>query len=185
MPFSVPGVLPACVYTLPLGTDVFCVFLLPEHPQPCPAPGEGAQGSNKCSPGGLCSTKHQLPAGEPSHLSLPSLWAPDIISASFGGQSTTLSSLDVQAMLPENLSHFYRYQGSLTTPPCSESVIWTIFHSPIVLSHTQVSAGLTSSSSLPAFPFLPSRDPWNRGALWASLTRSFWGGFPRNWNYRC
>ncbi|PKK24064.1 carbonic anhydrase VI [Columba livia] len=42
-------------------------------------------------------------------------------------------------MLPENLSHFYRYQGSLTTPPCSESVIWTIFHSPIVLSHTQAS----------------------------------------------
>ncbi|NXE68942.1 CAH6 anhydrase, partial [Calcarius ornatus] len=56
----------------------------------------------------------------------------------FAGQSTTLSSLDIQAMLPENLSHFYRYQGSLTTPPCSESVIWTIFHSPIVLSHTQV-----------------------------------------------
>ncbi|NXY16716.1 CAH6 anhydrase, partial [Atrichornis clamosus] len=56
----------------------------------------------------------------------------------FAGQSTTLSSLDVQAMLPENLSHFYRYQGSLTTPPCSESVIWTIFHSPVVLSHTQV-----------------------------------------------
>ncbi|XP_041316194.1 carbonic anhydrase 6 [Pyrgilauda ruficollis] len=56
----------------------------------------------------------------------------------FAGQSTTLSSLDIQAMLPENLSHFYRYQGSLTTPPCSESVIWTIFHSPVVLSHTQV-----------------------------------------------
>ncbi|NWS82755.1 CAH6 anhydrase, partial [Toxostoma redivivum] len=56
----------------------------------------------------------------------------------FAGQSTTLSSLDVQAMLPENLSHFYRYQGSLTTPPCSESVIWTIFHSPVVLSHTQI-----------------------------------------------
>ncbi|NXO81913.1 CAH6 anhydrase, partial [Sitta europaea] len=56
----------------------------------------------------------------------------------FAGQSTTLSSLDVQAMLPENLSHFYRYQGSLTTPPCSESVIWTIFHQPIVLSHTQI-----------------------------------------------
>uniref|UniRef100_A0A8C3QBI3 Carbonic anhydrase n=1 Tax=Geospiza parvula TaxID=87175 RepID=A0A8C3QBI3_GEOPR len=62
----------------------------------------------------------------------------DTISASFGGHSTSLSSLDIQAMLPENLSHFYRYQGSLTTPPCSESVIWTIFHSPIVLSHTQV-----------------------------------------------
>ncbi|NWS71329.1 CAH6 anhydrase, partial [Crotophaga sulcirostris] len=55
----------------------------------------------------------------------------------FAGQSTKLISLDIQAMLPENLSHFYRYQGSLTTPPCSESVIWTIFHSPVVLSHTQ------------------------------------------------
>ncbi|XP_074883411.1 carbonic anhydrase 6 isoform X2 [Buteo buteo] len=57
----------------------------------------------------------------------------------FAGQSTKLISLDVQAMLPENLLHFYRYQGSLTTPPCFESVIWTIFHSPIVLSHTQIS----------------------------------------------
>ncbi|NXU78957.1 CAH6 anhydrase, partial [Oreotrochilus melanogaster] len=57
----------------------------------------------------------------------------------FAGQSTKLTSLDVQAMLPENLSHFYRYQGSLTTPPCFESVTWTIFHSPIVLSHTQIS----------------------------------------------
>ncbi|XP_009989732.1 PREDICTED: carbonic anhydrase 6 [Tauraco erythrolophus] len=57
----------------------------------------------------------------------------------FAGQSTKLTSLDVQAMLPDNLSHFYRYQGSLTTPPCSESVIWTIFHVPIVLSHTQIS----------------------------------------------
>uniref|UniRef100_K7FPE1 Carbonic anhydrase n=1 Tax=Pelodiscus sinensis TaxID=13735 RepID=K7FPE1_PELSI len=57
----------------------------------------------------------------------------------FAGQSTKLSSLDVQAMLPENLSHFYRYHGSLTTPPCSESVIWTVFDSPIILSHTQIS----------------------------------------------
>uniref|UniRef100_A0A8C3KCV9 Carbonic anhydrase n=1 Tax=Calidris pygmaea TaxID=425635 RepID=A0A8C3KCV9_9CHAR len=60
-------------------------------------------------------------------------------SLPINGQSTRLVSLDVQAMLPEDLSHFYRYQGSLTTPPCSESVIWTIFHSPIVLSHTQIS----------------------------------------------
>uniref|UniRef100_A0A8C4WJP7 Carbonic anhydrase n=1 Tax=Gopherus evgoodei TaxID=1825980 RepID=A0A8C4WJP7_9SAUR len=56
----------------------------------------------------------------------------------FLGQSAKLSSLDVQAMLPENLSHFYRYQGSLTTPPCLENVIWTVFDSPIILSHTQI-----------------------------------------------
>ncbi|NXL90270.1 CAH6 anhydrase, partial [Alectura lathami] len=57
----------------------------------------------------------------------------------FAGQSTKLASLDVQAMLPETLSRFYRYQGSLTTPPCSESVTWTVFDSPIVLSHAQIS----------------------------------------------
>ncbi|KGL77886.1 Carbonic anhydrase 6, partial [Tinamus guttatus] len=57
----------------------------------------------------------------------------------FAGQSTQLASLDVRAMLPENLSRFYRYQGSLTTPPCSESVTWTVFDAPVVLSHTQIS----------------------------------------------
>uniref|UniRef100_A0A8B9IKH4 Carbonic anhydrase n=1 Tax=Anser cygnoides TaxID=8845 RepID=A0A8B9IKH4_ANSCY len=62
-----------------------------------------------------------------------------VVSLSHSRQSTKLTSLDVQAMLPENLLHFYRYQGSLTTPPCSESVTWTIFDSPIVLSHTQIS----------------------------------------------
>uniref|UniRef100_A0A6J0SSZ8 Carbonic anhydrase n=1 Tax=Pogona vitticeps TaxID=103695 RepID=A0A6J0SSZ8_9SAUR len=56
----------------------------------------------------------------------------------FAGQSTTLTTLDVLSMLPENLAHFYRYQGSLTTPPCTENVIWTLFDSPIKLSHTQI-----------------------------------------------
>lgn len=41
-------------------------------------------------------------------------------------------------MLPENLNHFFRYQGSLTTPPCYESILWTVFDTPITLSHNQV-----------------------------------------------
>ncbi|XP_066493289.1 carbonic anhydrase 6 [Tiliqua scincoides] len=56
----------------------------------------------------------------------------------YAGQHTTLKSLDLLSMLPENLSHFYRYHGSLTTPPCTENVIWTVFDSPIKLSHTQI-----------------------------------------------
>jgi len=31
-----------------------------------------------------------------------------------------------------------RYQGSLTQPPCTENVIWTVYPRPITLSHTQV-----------------------------------------------
>lgn len=41
-------------------------------------------------------------------------------------------------MLPENLAHFFRYEGSLTTPPCYESILWTVFDTPITLSLNQV-----------------------------------------------
>lgn len=58
--------------------------------------------------------------------------------STFTGQSMNISSLDVRSMLPENLNHFFRYQGSLTTPPCYESILWTVFDTPITLSHNQV-----------------------------------------------
>lgn len=54
------------------------------------------------------------------------------------GQSMNISSIDVRSMLPENMNHFFRYQGSLTTPPCYESILWTVFDTPITLSHNQI-----------------------------------------------
>uniref|UniRef100_A0A3Q3G257 Carbonic anhydrase 6 n=1 Tax=Labrus bergylta TaxID=56723 RepID=A0A3Q3G257_9LABR len=56
----------------------------------------------------------------------------------YAGQSMNISSINVRAMLPENLNHFFRYQGSLTTPPCYESILWTVFDTPITLSHNQI-----------------------------------------------
>ncbi|XP_045065266.1 neuronal pentraxin-1-like [Coregonus clupeaformis] len=56
----------------------------------------------------------------------------------YAGQSMNISTLNVRSMLPENLNHFFRYQGSLTTPPCYESILWTVFDTPITLSHNQI-----------------------------------------------
>lgn len=38
-----------------------------------------------------------------------------------------------------DLTKFYRYKGSLTTPLCNEVVLWTVFHEPINVNKSLVS----------------------------------------------
>lgn len=45
--------------------------------------------------------------------------------------------VNVSSLLPRDRS-FYHYQGSLTTPPCSESVNWAILKQPIQASPQQI-----------------------------------------------
>lgn len=42
------------------------------------------------------------------------------------------------SLLPKHMSQYYRYYGSLTTPPCSQAVVWTIYAVPIYISWSQV-----------------------------------------------
>ncbi|CAM3324131.1 carbonic anhydrase [Xenorhabdus nematophila] len=45
--------------------------------------------------------------------------------------------VDIKALLPEKLE-FYRFSGSLTTPPCSEGVIWMVLEQPVSASDEQI-----------------------------------------------
>ncbi|XP_061188853.1 carbonic anhydrase 14-like [Saccostrea echinata] len=49
-----------------------------------------------------------------------------------------LTTFPLAELFPEDLQVYYRYHGSLTTPPCSESVIWTIFKDTIKISEDQL-----------------------------------------------
>ncbi len=46
-------------------------------------------------------------------------------------------TVNAAALLPEDRS-FYRYSGSLTTPPCSEGVTWMVMKQPVQVSHEEV-----------------------------------------------
>jgi carbonic anhydrase len=53
-------------------------------------------------------------------------------------QSATLDTkLDLNKLLPKNKT-YWRFSGSLTTPPCSEGVTWVVLKNPMTLSATQL-----------------------------------------------
>jgi carbonic anhydrase len=46
-------------------------------------------------------------------------------------------TLDLTQLLPEDRRYF-TYMGSLTTPPCSEGVLWVVLKQPALVSPEQV-----------------------------------------------
>ncbi|XP_072209607.1 carbonic anhydrase 4 [Excalfactoria chinensis] len=55
--------------------------------------------------------------------------------------TSQMEALPLSSLLPPvyELTKYYRYEGSLTTPDCHETVIWTVFEKPIQLSLFQIS----------------------------------------------
>lgn len=56
------------------------------------------------------------------------------------GVKTALTSpTDAEGLLPRKRA-YYRYSGSLTTPPCSEGVLWLVMKDPVTASKAQIEA---------------------------------------------
>ncbi|CAF4982799.1 unnamed protein product, partial [Rotaria sp. Silwood1] len=54
--------------------------------------------------------------------------------------STTTITLVLYSLMGNNLKDFWRYNGSLTTPLCNETVIWTVFKEPIFILNYEFEA---------------------------------------------
>lgn len=57
------------------------------------------------------------------------------------GPATPVAGVTIEPakLLPKEKG-YYRYMGSLTTPPCSEGLTWTVYKSPITASPEQIRA---------------------------------------------
>ncbi|XP_036049856.1 carbonic anhydrase 12 isoform X2 [Onychomys torridus] len=58
----------------------------------------------------------------------------------YKGQQALIPGFNIEELLPESPGEYYRYEGSLTTPPCYPTVLWTVFRNPVQISQDQLLA---------------------------------------------
>jgi carbonic anhydrase len=53
------------------------------------------------------------------------------------GEAALNEAIDSASLLPK-ARQFFRYEGSLTTPPCSEVVEWNVFAAPVAVAQSDI-----------------------------------------------
>ena len=54
-----------------------------------------------------------------------------------GEEAAARATIDLNDLLPTQRG-YYTYMGSLTTPPCSEGVLWMVMRQPVQVSQSQI-----------------------------------------------
>ncbi|KAM7028924.1 carbonic anhydrase 14 [Acridotheres tristis] len=110
-------------------------------------------------PGGLAVLGVLLEVGDDPHPAYDNILR-HLGSIRYAGQTVAIPSFSIRDLLPVHLERYYRYNGSLTTPPCFQSVLWTLFPQPVRISRAQVGPALGGgpafgehNPSAPSFPF--------------------------------
>lgn len=79
--------------------------------------------------------------GSVTHSAAPLPWGARLTPSSqhvSPGQEVLIPGFSIEELLPEKPAEYYRYKGSLTTPPCNPTVLWTVFRNAVQISQEQV-----------------------------------------------
>lgn len=76
------------------------------------------------------------PYGNPSLSQIVS----NLPSITEEGSSIPLRPIPLLSLFPVNTNNYYRYHGSMTTPPCLQVVEWTVFSEIAIISEKQLEA---------------------------------------------
>jgi carbonic anhydrase len=71
----------------------------------------------------------------PEHPALQQVW--NNLPLEANSEVLAGDTLDLNRLLPDNRA-YWTYMGSLTTPPCSENVLWMVMKTPVMISAEQV-----------------------------------------------